>query len=557
MPAAQSSTAAGYLEIRDLVVEYKVGDRALLVLDHIDLSAEPSEIVAVVGPSGCGKSTLAHVVAGFLRPSSGSVRIDGELITGPSPDRGIVLQDLGLFPWRTVRQNVQTGLESQGGLERTKRNQIVDALLTRVRLAAFEGFYPSHLSGGMAQRVALARALATKPKILLLDEPFGALDAQTRLEMQSLLLEMQLQDRVTVIVVTHDVEEAIFLADRVVLLSARPAHILRQFRIKIPRPRSYVTLTSNALVSAKGEILGALRGEILHASTQAYIAASRSDSRTLRVGFVPAADAVPLLSAVRLLQKDQGVAAVEAFSHESGPALVSGVAAGNLDFALVGACPILIAIHQRIATAIVRDGGYLTRSKHFAGLVVLSHLAALSDDELANRPIGINGFGTNAEFLCRRLFAHSAKELRFRVMPSDQMVGELRAGELEVAVLFPPHSQQALASPGIVARSNFLDQDSPLQSSLLVMAESGNGEPAYARLFLQHWDAMIRHLLAGGAEAEETAQARIQLGLTPEDLLPSWDPEVSLDRLKELDSVICLAETAWQPIEEAEFPVRH
>ena len=241
-------------------------------------------------------------------------------------------------------------------------------------------------------------------RIWLLDEPFGSLDAQTRFEMQNLLLEMQAQEGVTVIVVTHDVEEAVFLADRVILLSARPARVLRQFRPNISRPRSYVTLTEPALVSAKGEILGALRDEILHASTQAYAEASSPKSSTLRVGLVPTSDALPMIAASRLLQKSKGSGSVEVFKHDSGPALVRAVMSGNLDLALVGACPFLVAAHSGFPLKILRDGGYLVRAKHSAGLVVRSSLAEVSDEVLMGYPIAINGFGTNSEFLCRRIF---------------------------------------------------------------------------------------------------------------------------------------------------------
>jgi ABC-type nitrate/sulfonate/bicarbonate transport system ATPase subunit/ABC-type nitrate/sulfonate/bicarbonate transport system substrate-binding protein len=546
---------AGYLEIRDLVAGYEVNAQSLTVLDHIDLSAEPGEILAVVGPSGCGKSTLVHVIGGFLRAAAGSVSVDGEVVRGPSPDRGIVLQDLGLFPWRTVRQNIQTGLEAKH-LNEPNQKSIVDDLLGRVRLAAFGEFYPTRLSGGMAQRVALARALAPKPKILLLDEPFGALDAQTRFEMQSLLLEMQLLERVTVIVVTHDVEEAIFLADRVVLLSARPARILQQFQIGIPRPRSYTTLTDRALVAAKAEILAALRGEILHASAQAHVAAVRPATKTLRIGFVPSADALPLLGAVRRLQSARGVAAVEVFEHDSGPALVSSAANGSLDLALAGACPVLVGIHQHLPITIVRDGGYLTRERHLAGLFVRSQLASLGDEELASYTIGINGFGTNAEFICRRLLPKAGRELRFRVMPVDQMFGELRTGRLEVAVLFPPHSVRALAMPGIVAKANILDMISPFQSSLVVMPAMSHDASPYLNLLLEAWDFMVEELRAGPIAATEIGQASAYLSLEAEESLPQWDGEISLHRLKALDAMICHVEAGWQGLEGMAFPVR-
>jgi NitT/TauT family transport system ATP-binding protein len=198
--------------------------RAVLALDEVSLEVGEREFVALLGPSGCGKSTLLYLIGGFLPTVNGQILIDGKPVAGPGPDRGIVFQHFALFPWKTVRANILYGLERQG-LPRAEREQRAQAYVDLVGLKGFEDSYPSQLSGGMKQRTALARTLAFDPKILLMDEPFGALDAQTRSLMQAELLRIWQQTPKTVIFVTHDVQEAVYLADRVAVMSARPGRI--------------------------------------------------------------------------------------------------------------------------------------------------------------------------------------------------------------------------------------------------------------------------------------------------------------------------------------------
>jgi NitT/TauT family transport system ATP-binding protein len=198
--------------------------REVLALDQISLAVQNREFVALLGPSGCGKSTLLYLIGGFLPVEKGAIAVDGQKVAGPGPDRGIVFQHFALFPWKTVRGNILYGLERQG-MAKAEREERTADLIETVGLAGFEDSYPSQLSGGMRQRCAIARTLAFDPKILLMDEPFGALDAQTRGLMQRELLAIWQRTPKTVIFVTHDVQEAVYLADRVAVMSARPGRI--------------------------------------------------------------------------------------------------------------------------------------------------------------------------------------------------------------------------------------------------------------------------------------------------------------------------------------------
>ena len=226
----------------------------LAVIDRISLSVAEGEFLAVVGPSGCGKSTLLRILAGLVTPTAGRVRIDGEEVQGPNPRHNLVFQDHALYPWRTVFQNVALGLEMQRqGREAIRKK--VSELLTLVGLEQFAGYYPHQLSGGMRQRAALARVLAVDPDVLFLDEPFGALDAMTRLILQDELLRIWLHSGKTVILVTHDVEEALFLADRVIIMSTIPGRVREVIPVAEKRPRDR---GSANLASLKRTVLGIL-----------------------------------------------------------------------------------------------------------------------------------------------------------------------------------------------------------------------------------------------------------------------------------------------------------
>jgi NitT/TauT family transport system ATP-binding protein len=241
------------LEVRGVSHAFALEKRALPVLEDIDFTAEPGEFVALLGPSGCGKSTLLRLVAGLEPQSEGRLLVDGREITGTDPSRTIMFQDPTLFPWRTVRGNAQLGPEARGSL--AVNAQRIEEALTLVGLAGFAEAYPHQLSGGMAQRASLARALVNEPKVLMLDEPLGKLDSLTRLAMQRELVALWERERFTALLVTHDVEEALLLADRVLVLSDRPARIRADIRVEQPRPRRR---DHPGLVALREEILALL-----------------------------------------------------------------------------------------------------------------------------------------------------------------------------------------------------------------------------------------------------------------------------------------------------------
>ncbi len=225
------------IEIKNVSLVYDTPSGKVHAVDDASFSAASSEFVCLVGPSGCGKTTLLNMIAGFFAPTAGEIRVGGRAVNGQGLDRGIVFQDFAqLFPWRTALGNVTFGLEMKG-VPRAERERIALEQLRLVKLEKFAGAYPHHLSGGMQQRVAIARALAYNPGVLLMDEPFAALDALTRDEMQRLLAEVWRETRKTVVYVTHNVAEAVFLADRVIVMTPHPGRIRAQVRIGLKRPR--------------------------------------------------------------------------------------------------------------------------------------------------------------------------------------------------------------------------------------------------------------------------------------------------------------------------------
>jgi ABC-type nitrate/sulfonate/bicarbonate transport system ATPase subunit len=239
-----------------------------LALSATDLDVAENDFITILGPSGCGKSTLLRIVAGLDRQTAGEVLLDGQRIDGPGADRGMVFQSYTLFPWLSVRDNVCFGLVERG-LPRAQQLEIADAFLNKVGLRGFEQHYPKQLSGGMQQRVAIARALANGPRMLLMDEPFGALDHQTRELMQELLLGIWEQERKTVLFVTHDIDEAVFMGSRVVVMSARPGRIKLDRRVDIAHPRHYSVKTTPAFTELKAELTEQVRVEVRAAAAMA------------------------------------------------------------------------------------------------------------------------------------------------------------------------------------------------------------------------------------------------------------------------------------------------
>ncbi len=225
------------IEINNVTLEYDTPGGKVLAVEDASFAAKASEFVCLVGPSGCGKTTLLNMIAGFFAPTQGEIRVGGRAVSGQGQDRGVVFQDFAqLFPWRTALGNVAFGLEMKG-VSRAERERIALEQLRLVKLEKFAGSYPHHLSGGMQQRVAIARALAYNPGVLLMDEPFAALDALTRDEMQRLLAEVWRETRKTVVYVTHNVAEAVYLADRVIVMTPHPGRIKAAVAVRLPRPR--------------------------------------------------------------------------------------------------------------------------------------------------------------------------------------------------------------------------------------------------------------------------------------------------------------------------------
>ena len=247
------------------------GGSRTVALEPVSLAVADNDFITILGPSGCGKSTLLRIVAGLDQPTAGRVLLDGAAVTGPGADRGMVFQSYTLFPWLTVRENVCFGLRERG-VPSARQDEIAAQWIGRVGLAGFEHHYPKMLSGGMQQRTAIARALANDPKILLLDEPFGALDHQTRGLMQELLLALWETEHKTILFVTHDIEEAIFMASRVIVMSARPGRIKADLPVPMPHPREYTLKTSPEFSALKAQLTDEIRTEALKVDADARAA---------------------------------------------------------------------------------------------------------------------------------------------------------------------------------------------------------------------------------------------------------------------------------------------
>jgi NitT/TauT family transport system ATP-binding protein len=241
---------------------YKTRTGEIPALVDINLDIKDGEFVSIIGPSGCGKSTLLYMLGGFIAANHGKILVDSKLVTGPGVDRGVVFQEYALFPWLTVEQNICYGLEMLGS-PRCERDKIVHDLIRTVNLQGFERRFPRELSGGMKQRVAIARTLACNPGVLLLDEPFGALDSQTRESMQDELRRLWLRERKTVVMVTHDVDEAVYLSERVVVMSKRPGRMVEEFTIALDRDGGReTTVLSEAFRKLRNEVWLSVRRQV-------------------------------------------------------------------------------------------------------------------------------------------------------------------------------------------------------------------------------------------------------------------------------------------------------
>ncbi len=259
-PNVGSTKDKGRIEVKDVSITFGKGSNAHRAVDTTEITIEAGQFVCILGPSGCGKSTLLNAIAGYVKPTEGTLLVDGAEVDKPGPDRGMVFQQYSLLPWKTVYENVAFG-PKMAGHSRVEAGSTANTFLELVGLKKFGDRYPAELSGGMQQRVGIARALANYPSVLLMDEPFGALDAQTRLMMQESLLDIWRKFGTTVVFVTHDVDEAVFLADRVLIMSTAPGRIIEDVKIDLPRPRSTDMASSPEYVQARQFCLDTIKAE--------------------------------------------------------------------------------------------------------------------------------------------------------------------------------------------------------------------------------------------------------------------------------------------------------
>ena len=252
----------GLVQVEGLSITFTRHRHTVTVLDNVNFQIEPSSFVCLLGPSGCGKSTLLNAVAGFIRPNQGYILVDQNPVTKPGADRGFVFQQYSLLPWKTTLQNVELGLKIKG-ISKKERRELVNEYLNRVGLYQHRHSYPHQLSGGMQQRASIIRALVNSPSVLLMDEPFGALDAQTRHMMQELLMEIWSELRTTILFVTHDIEEAVFLGDRILVMGVNPGHIKADLNINLQRPRHIDDMMTSEFTQLTRQVFEVIREETL------------------------------------------------------------------------------------------------------------------------------------------------------------------------------------------------------------------------------------------------------------------------------------------------------
>lgn len=267
LEARNVRSSQGHVEIKDVSIVFGKGDKRHVAVSETSVDIPPGEFVCILGPSGCGKSTLLNTIAGYVKPTTGQAMVDGEEVTAPGPDRGMVFQQYSLFPWKTVKENVAFGPHILGR-GRSASSSTAQTFIEMVGLAKFANRYPAELSGGMQQRVGIARALANYPRVLLMDEPFGALDSQTRHMMQESLLKIWSEFGITVLFVTHDIDEAVFLGDRVLVMSASPGKIIADIKIDLPRPRDSELAIDERFIRLRRQCHETIRAESLKAFEQ-------------------------------------------------------------------------------------------------------------------------------------------------------------------------------------------------------------------------------------------------------------------------------------------------
>ena len=261
----------GRISITSATKRFETGASVVTALDDVSLDVQDRAIVTLVGASGCGKSTLLNLIAGFETPTDGQILVDGQPIKGPGPDRGVVFQQTALFPWLSVEGNIAFGLTLRANRGKADRQQVVERMLQRTGLAAFRERHPAELSGGMRQRAAIASVLAINPSTLLMDEPFGALDSLTRSIMQDFLLEIWEEQRKTVVLVTHDIDEAIYLADKTVVMTAHPGRICEVIDVNLPRPRRYDMRSEPSFIALRDHVTRIVRTEAIKDTAMAAV----------------------------------------------------------------------------------------------------------------------------------------------------------------------------------------------------------------------------------------------------------------------------------------------
>jgi nitrate/nitrite transport system ATP-binding protein len=441
-----------------------------IALKNIELKIKPGEFISLIGHSGCGKSTLLNMVSGLDKPTVGGVIVEGREIQGPGPDRMVVFQNYSLLPWLTVRQNIGLAVNRvYRDLPKTERNKIIEDNIQLVGLQHAAHKLPGQLSGGMKQRVAIARALSIKPKVLLLDEPFGALDALTRGNLQERLMEIVQESKVTCIMVTHDVDEALLLSDRVVMLTTGPeAHIGQILEVPIPRPRHRLEVVNHpSYYVFRNEIVYFLNqqkrskrvGKVAQAS--AVMAGNGLEKINLNIGFIPLTDCAPLVVAKEKgFFQEEGLDAVNLVREPSWKAIAEGVITGRLDAAqMVAGMPLSLTVGAGgklpvpIINALVmsRNGNAITLAKSFAQAGV-KNLGDLKN-KLMETPDKVHTFGmvhpaSMHNLLLRYWLASGGidpdQDVTLTAIPPAQMVANLKAGNLDGYCVGEPWNSRAV-----------------------------------------------------------------------------------------------------------------
>ena len=468
---------SSFIEIDQLDKIFPLPDGGQYVaLRNIDLKIKKGEFISLIGHSGCGKSTLLNMVSGLDLPSNGGVILEGRQIEGPGPDRMVVFQNYSLLPWLTVRQNIALAVnEVMKDLSPGEKKAVVNQAITMVGLRHAANKKPGQLSGGMKQRVAIARALAIKPKVLLLDEPFGALDALTRGNLQEKLMEIVEQNHVTTIMVTHDVDEALLLSDRVVMLTTGPeAHIGQILEVPIPRPRHRLEVVNHpSYYALRGEMVYFLNQQKRSNKTKTVvgpvtIAANGLEKINLNLGFIPLTDSAPLIIAKEKgFFEEEGLSQVSLSREKSWKTICSGVAENRLDGAgMLAGMPLSMTLGARnkppvsVVTAMVlsRNGNSITLGKKFAqmGVRTLEDLQRA----IASTPDAVHTFGmvhpSSMHNLMLRYWLASGgidpdQDVSLSVIPPAQMVSNLKAGNIDgYCVGEPWNSHSVLDSCGYV-----------------------------------------------------------------------------------------------------------